>query len=237
MSEGTTASLDNELLAETESYLDAIGESVNRVPALLNDYSRGAAARETADEIRALESECDETVRRICGRISNATVEEVGLENTRIHLNVTRIVELYRRLDAVANRVERFAEELVTMAPPYEEPYFRQFREMADTASRAMAALDDAVTGFVRALCSGERSETIDDEIRAIRSAESACDSLRNGLVADVFSDDSIDQPMVFREFALHLDRIVDAMEDVADQIALISCTASWITVERAPVR
>lgn len=226
------ASLDNRLVSQTETYLDTVSSCVNLVPQLLEDYSRGDEYRETADAIGSLEGDCDEQQRQLSSLLSNATVEDIGLRNTRIHLNTQQVFELYKRLDEVANTAERIAEELVTIAPPRIEPVFQRLREMAQCATTAISALDDAVTTFTRLLCSYDQSDTITDEIRTVRRAEATCDSLRNELIESVFADDSVAQPLVYREFALLLDRLVDTMEDVADQVVLISSNESWITTE-----
>jgi len=225
-------SLESRFRSHTETYLDTIVECIHLLPRLFEEYAHGNDYRATAQEIRALESDCDESKRRISSLLSNATVEQIGLRNTRIHLNSPEILELYQQLDEVANVAEEIAEELVTIRPPRIEPHFGAFLELAWRATTAVTVLEAVVTTITRLLCSHDRSETLADEIRTIRRIESECDELRNDLIEGAFRDDAVDRPLLYREFARHFDRLVDTMEDVTDQVVLISSREDWIDAE-----
>lgn len=233
--ESSDASIDSQLQAETETYLSDIAGCVRLLPQLLKNYSRGRGFEETAAEIRRLESQCDERNRQISGLLSNATSKEMGLRNSRIHLNATQVLELYQQLDDIVNTVERIAEELITVRPPRIRSCFQQFQEMTECATTAMAALEEVVTTFTQLLCSYEKTGLIAEKIETIRAAESSCDRIRNELTADVFADESVAQPLIYREFALLFDQLTDSIEDVTDQVVLISSGESWISTETAP--
>jgi uncharacterized protein Yka (UPF0111/DUF47 family) len=127
---------------------------------------------------------------------------------------------------------ERIAEELVATTPPRDGDPLRHLREMADRAVTAMAALAEAVTTFVRLLCRRSESESIADEIATVREIESACDGIRNDVIAAAFDDQAIDRPLLYRAFALRFDRLVDVMEDVTDRSVIVSDDAPEITTE-----
>lgn len=230
--ESSDASIDSQLRSQTETYLGDIADCVRLLPQLLKNYSRGRGFEETAAEIRRLESQCDEKNRQISGLLSNSTTKEIGLRNSRIHLNATQVLELYQQLDDIVNTVERIAEELITIRPPRIRSCFQQFQEMTGCATTAMNVLEEVVTTFTRLLCSHNKTGMIAEKIETIRAAESACDRIRNELIADVFADESIAQPLIYREFALLFDQLTDSIEDVTDQVVLISSSESWLSTE-----
>jgi uncharacterized protein Yka (UPF0111/DUF47 family) len=228
----TAIPLSSRIASETATYTDQISECVSLVATLLDRYATGEPHRETAERIRAIESDCDETVRRTTALIADASVDDVGLRNTRLHLNTPPVVEMYQRLDEVANAAETVANDVVTTGPPTAEPYAGRFREMAEHATAAMAALADAVRTVVELLCDPTRTGSIADAVGTVRDAESACDRLRNEATAAAFADESLDCPLLVRAFAGSLDALVDAMEDVTDQLRLVSSTEAWLTAE-----
>lgn len=224
--------LDSRLRSQTETYLNTVAACVDLLPQLIENYSSGDGYQETANEICTLESECDERNQEISSLLSNATVEQIGLRNTHIDFNLEQILRMYQKIDEVANTAEQIAEQLVTMKPPRREPHIQKFQELATCATKASDVLRDVVSTFARALCNPNQTTTVTDEIKKIRTLESSCDKLRNDLIENAFADNSIDQPLVYREFALLFDRLVDTIEDVTDQIVLISSTESWISTE-----
>jgi uncharacterized protein Yka (UPF0111/DUF47 family) len=219
------------IVAGTEQYVSRVEACVTLVPELLEGYVEGGPYRATAERIRTLESECDHAGRRVSAAITTASAEQVGLRNSRVHINSPQVVSLFQTLDEVANAAEQVAEELLTVRPPTGAPFDR-LREMADRATEAMAALAGAVVAFVRALCDPADSVTLVDEVEAVRESESACDRLRNDAVATAFDDAPAAEALLYREFALLLDGLLDAMEDVTDRIVLISSNESWVRTQ-----
>lgn len=225
------ANLGSQIGSETEAYLDRIDRCVSLLPELLARYRAGEAYRETAATLRRLESECDRCERRIAALVTNATAADLGLWNSRLHLNTPQIVELYQDVDGVANAAEGVAEALVTMSPDPDPRCFDGLEAMAERATEAVAVLSDVVARFVHTLCSPSDSVALADGIERIREFERTVDGLRNDVIAQAF-DDAVERPLVYREFALLLDGLVDAMEDATDRIVLVSSTESWIVTE-----
>ncbi len=225
-----------QIVKGTEQYVSRVEACVTQIPALLEQYAEGGPYRETAERVHTLESECDHARRRVCATITTASAEEVGLRNSRVQLNSPQVVALFQTLDRVANAAEQVAAELPVVGPPVGAPFAR-LREMADRATEAMAALAGAVVTFARALCDPAGSVTLVDEIAAVRDAESSCDRLRTDAVATAFDELPTATALLHREFALLLDSVVDAMEDVTDRIVLIASNGSWVTsqVDRDP--
>jgi uncharacterized protein Yka (UPF0111/DUF47 family) len=219
------------IVAGTEQYVSRVERCVTLVSELLEGYVEGGPYRETAERIRTLESECDHAGRRVSAAITTASAEQVGLRNSRVHINSPQVVSLFQTLDEVANAAEQVAEELLTVRPPTGIP-FDQLRGMADCATEAVAALAGAVIAFVRALCDPSDSVILVDEVEAVRESESACDRLRNDAVATAFDDAPTAEALLYREFALLLDGLLDAMEDVTDRIVLISSNESWVRTQ-----
>lgn len=219
------------IVAGTERYVTRVEECVGLLPELLARYAEGEPYRETAERVRTLESECDHANRQVSAKLTNATVAEVGVWNSRVHLNSPQVVGLYQALDEVANAAEQVADELVTVTPPTDGLSDR-FREMAEHATEAMTALREAVIAFVRALCDPSGSATVVDEVAAVREAESTCDRLRNDAVSAAFRDAPTAEALLYREFALLLDRVPDAIEDVTDRVVLISSNESWVRTQ-----
>lgn len=228
----TDTSIDQQLVSNTEMYLALITNCVELVPELLESYPRQEDYQKIADEIRTLESKCDRRNRQIGALISNATVKEMGIRNTRIHVNSPQILGLYQQLDQIANIAEQIAEDLITIRPDI-APYLHFYEEMANCSTTAMKALKNAIMTFITLLCAYDQTGTITDDIQIVRDAESSCDAIRNELIANVFADDDVTQPMVHREFALLFNQLTDTLEDITDRLVLISSTESWITTEQ----
>jgi uncharacterized protein Yka (UPF0111/DUF47 family) len=232
MSSKGTPEFSRRVVEQTDAYLETISECVDLLSELVEEYTAGDAARQLVEEIRARESECDGRSRRISALVTNTTVREFGIRNSRMHLNAEQVVRLYQLLDEIPNAAEEIAEALVTVTPARRRSCFRRYREMVSRVTEAMGALHDAVREFVRLLTSSTETGSIAEHVATVRAAESDCDDVRNAVVADVFADETVDQPMVYREFACLFDRLVDAMEDVTDQLVLLSSSEQWITAE-----
>ncbi|MFB6171717.1 MAG: DUF47 domain-containing protein [Haloarculaceae archaeon] len=226
-----SAQFEARIVSQTETYLDQVEACVTEVPRLLEAYADRGPYRQTADRIAEAESDCDRTQREIGGLIANADATDLGIRLTRLHLNSGPTIELYQLLDEIANAAERFAEELVAIGPQRSLACLDRLREMAECAARTVPHLRRAVAEFVRVLCDPGRTGSVVEEVTRIRAAESDCDRTRNDLLAAAF-DGATTEPLVYREFALLLDGLVDTMEDVTDQLLLITGNQSWIAIE-----
>jgi len=230
--EAGTEDFGGELVAETERYLERISECVSLLPELLEQYASGAAYGGTVDRIQELERDCDRASRHICRLITNADPGEMGLQHARVHFNAPSLVALFQRIDGIANVVERIAEELAATTPPRNDDCLQGLQEMADHAVTGVDVLGRAVAAFVRVLCIPSQSATVADDIAAIRDTESRVDDLRNRVTATAFDDETVVQQLVYRELAVHCDRLLDIMEDVTDRMGIVASGVPGLVVD-----
>jgi uncharacterized protein Yka (UPF0111/DUF47 family) len=228
----TDADFGERLESQTAAYLDRIDDCVALLPRALDEYASDGPYRETVDEIAAIESECDELVREITGTITDAGPDDIGLLNTRINFNESALLDFYKELDVVANHTERIVQEVVMMRPDAGGDSFRDMREMAGRIVEMVTVLGDVVEGFVRGLARSDTTETLTEGIDVIRGLESECDELRNDAIATAFADDAVDQPLVYRELAILLDELANAIEDLTDRMVVIASKEPGIVTE-----
>ncbi|RLM51404.1 DUF47 domain-containing protein [Halorubrum sp. Atlit-28R] len=230
----TEADFGERLATQTAAYLDRIDDCVVLLPRVLDEYADEGAYRDTVDEIAAVESECDDLVRDVRALITDAGPDDIGLLNTRINFNESALLDFYNELDVVANHTERIAQEVAMMRPDASVEPFADMREMADRIAEMVAVLGDVVEGFVRGLTRADGTETLADGIEAIRGLESECDDLRNDAIETAFADGAVDQPLVYRELAILLDELANAVEDLTDRIVVIASKEPGIVAESA---
>jgi hypothetical protein len=230
----TEADFGERLETQTAAYLDRIDDCVVLLPRVLDEYADEGAYRDTVDEIAAVESECDDLVRDVRALITDAGPDDIGLLNTRINFNESALLDFYNELDVVANHTERIAQEVAMMRPDASVEPFADMREMADRIAEMVAVLGDVVEGFVRGLTRADGTETLADGIEAIRGLESECDDLRNDAIETAFADGAVDQPLVYRELAILLDELANAVEDLTDRIVVIASKEPGIVAESA---
>ncbi len=231
MSNHTPSEFATRLQRGTETYLDWISGCVSLLEDLLGRYKAERPIDLTVNRIDRLESECDRLGRELSALVT--TTDEVDLQHLRIHHNAQRIVTIYQRLDTIASRTERIATEFRTIAPALSTAYFESFSDLAEWTTTAMEALETAVVEFVDLLCGSADSGSIVEEVQTVRMAEGACDELRDQITAEAFADPAVDRPLVYREFASLFSGLSDTMEDVTDELVVLSGRASWIETER----
>lgn len=234
MAPDDTSAFGRHLESLTERYLDQLDGCIGALPTLLERYERGAEFRSTVGRIQGLESDCDATKREIGELVTAVDAESVGLRMTWVHLHADRVLELYARLDEVANAAEQFAEELAAIAPPRRAEPLSGLTEMAGFAASAMAELREVVVEFVRTLCRPAYEASITGSVTAIRALEGSADAVRNDVIGAAFDGDG-DGAVVYRQLAVLLDATLDAMEDVTDQMHLMTGTEEWFEIELYP--
>lgn len=233
MPDGDSDTLEDRLVTQTTTCLDQVGECVECLPPLVEQYAADEHYQSTADQISAVESRCDRTNREISSLVADADVRDLGIRLTRVHLHSRQTIELFHLVDDVANAAEQFADELVATAPERRPEELDLLREMAATAVDAMDSFRRLVTAFVKVVSAPECEAVVVNEVATIRDAESTCDDLRNELVHSAFASEGVRTPFLYRELALQLDEIVDLMEDVTD--LLIRVTGNDISIELEP--
>ena len=216
----------------TETYFSDLRECVGLLPQILSEYENTDNYHETLEQIQGLESDCDRTVREINGTIANAGPSEMGLLNSRVHFNSSALIQFYQKLDVIANTTERIAQEVRMMQPAHDNDCFDGLQEMAAATAREITTLEDVVKRFVHSLRNTTEQAVLTAEIAAIRDMESECDRIRNRVIETAFADESIEQPLMYREFAILFDELANTMEDVTDQIIIISSHEPGIVAE-----
>jgi uncharacterized protein Yka (UPF0111/DUF47 family) len=232
MSVDNCGSFERQLTDLTTTYLDHLQECVEQTSDLLRRYADEEPVDQIADHVSDLESDCDRTNREISALISGSSVETLGIRLTRVHLHSGQIIGLYQLLDEVANLVEQFSEELVAIRPPRSTVCLDGLQEMAACCVTAMDALVAAVDDYVRALCEPTCSLSISDSVTEIRSIESDGDRIRNQILTSAFQDGPSSTALVYLELATCLDSAIDTMEDVTDQMLLLTGNQDWIDIE-----
>jgi len=225
----------DELDAQTETYLDRLTDCVALLPDILDEYATDGDYEATFEEIGEIESECDRLNREINGTITNSGPDEIGLLNSRVHFNASELISFYGTLDVIANHTERIAQELLMMRPPHDNACFEGLHEMGCEIAGGLAALEAVVVEFVHAMSRTDESTDLTADIEAVRAMESACDELRNTVISTAFDDDEIDQPLMYREFAILFDELANTMEDITDQVVIIASNEPGITTEPEP--
>ncbi|MFW6018195.1 MAG: DUF47 domain-containing protein [Halapricum sp.] len=229
------ASFSQQLESQTDAYLDCFKACIDLLPELLDQYVAGEDYSETIEEIEDLESACDDRNLEIVAMITNADPIDMGKLNTRINYNQSALVEFYRTVDVVVNVTERIAHELDMMRPPHDNECFEGLREMASEVAETTDVLEDVIERFVHDLGTYEASDSLTEEIQAIRDMESRCDEIRNDVIATAFRDDTIDQPLMYREFAILFDDLANQMEDITEEIIIVASNAPGIVAEEGP--
>lgn len=222
------------LESQTERYLEELTLCSTYLPELLKAYASGSETAQVVEKIERTESECDNIRREITALISNADSQEIGLLSTRIKFNQSALLTFYKDLDIVANHTERIAQELTMIRPAPDVDSYDGLREMAAVIVEMTTELSDIVERFVRSLARTNATETLTDGIERIRDFESQCDSLRNDVIENAFEND-VDDPLVYREFAVLLDELANTIEDLTDQITVISSEEPGIVTEADP--
>lgn len=231
----TETDFGKQLESQTDAYLDRFIDCVRILPELLDQYENDGPYRDTVERIQALESECDTMIRDIKALITNAGADDMGLLNTRINYNQSALIEFYQNVDVVVNLTERIAQELQMMQPPHDTDCYRGLVEMAEEVASMTTTLEDLVERFIHTLAHTQGSDTLTAEIQSIRDAESRCDRIRNDVITTAFSDDSIEQPLMYREFAILFDELANKMEDITDQIVVIASNEPDLVTEADP--
>lgn len=223
---------ERRLDALTATFVEGVTECVAALPELLDRYADGASTDGLLARTRERESECDRVHREVSSLVSTADAGELGIRLTGVHLNRGQLLELYARLDDVADAAERFAADLVGMDPRRVEAGLAGLRAMADSAVRAVDHLGEAVTGFVRTLCDPEYSLAVVDTVETVRRIEGRVDERRDEVVATAFRRGDDAAGLVYRELAFGLDSVVDAAEDVTDRMFLLAGDNDWLALD-----
>lgn len=223
------------LESATERYLDRLTDCVRALPTLVERYGADAEYQPIVARIQYFESDCDEIKLELGKLLTSADSSDVGLRLAWVNLHADRMLELYGYLDTIANASEQFAEELAAIAPDPREECLDGLARMAKLAATAMIELGNVVTEFVRTLCRPAYSTSITKGVSRIRALEGESDTVRNRVLEAAFEGEHDGDALVYRQFAVLLDGVLDAMEDVTDQMHLVVGTEGWFDIDMYP--
>ena len=223
------------LESATERYLDRIGDCVSALPPLVEGYETGTEYRQVVSRIQYFESACDELKLELGKLLTSADSADVGLRLTWIDLHADRMLGLYDHLDTIANTSEQFAEELAAISPERRTDCLDGLVTMAKLAAAAMIELERVVVEFVRSLCRPAYATSISSGVSKIRALEGESDAVRNRVLEAAFDGEHDGDALVYRQFAVLLDGVLDAMEDVTDQMHLIAGSEGWFEIQVYP--
>lgn len=206
----------------TVRLVDQIAACLDRLSELVSLYSSGEPYDRCVRRVRTLESECDETYRSAATHISTVDARDLGIRLTGIHLNRNQLLDLFTYLDEIPNAAERFASDLEAIKPRRVDDCLEGLGEMITSARAGVRFLEEAVPKFIRSLTDPEEAMSIVDVVGPARRIESHVDDLRAEVIATAFESEPQATALVYRELALLLDGLVDAIEDVTDQMVLV---------------
>jgi len=202
---------------------------------VIRAYRNGEEYRSTVGKIGQLESDCDGIKRDLGALVTGADGGEVSLKQTWIRLHADRMLELFGHLDSTANAAEQFAEELAAIAPQRRSVPLEGLARMAELAVASMTELSAVVGAFVRALSRPDFEASITEGVSTIRTLEAESDTVRNCVIEAAFDGDGTADSVAYRQLAVLLDAVPDAMEDVTDQMHLMTGSEDWLDIEIYP--
>ena len=206
----------------TTRFVELVGTCLDRLADLLSLYSSGDPYERCVRQVRALESECDSTYRSVTTHVSTARADDLELRLTGIHLHREQLLGLFADLDEVANAAERFASDLQAIEPPRVDDCLAGLEEMVASARAGVRFLEGAIPAFVRSLTDPAASLSFAETVGPARRIESHVDELRDEVIATAFEREPPATALVYRELALLLDGLADAVEDVTDRMVLV---------------
>lgn len=210
------------LESSTTRFVDRIATCLDQLAELVSLYVDGEPIAECVRRVRDLESECDDVYRSVATHVSTVEVRELGIRLTGIHLNRDQLLGLFATLDEIANGAERFASDLEAIEPPAVDDCLDGLAEMIATARAGLRFLTDAIPAFIRSLTDQGRRVTSNEIVGPVRRIESHADDLRDEVIKAAFERETGAVALVYRELALLLDGVIDAMEDATDRMLLI---------------
>lgn len=229
------ATFGRELEALTDRYLEELTACVGTLGPLLDRYRSDGEYGRIVERTRRLESDCDETRRKLSGLVTGVNPESTGIRQTWVYLHTDRLLELYSTLDSVANTTEQFATELGAIEPPRLVPCLDGLHRMAGHSVLAAKELEAVVSAFVRALCRPDGTVSLTKQVTRIRALESEADAVKSDVLSAAFDGDSIGTEVVYRQLVVLLDAVLDAIEDVTDRMHLLSGIEEWLDLDIYP--
>ncbi len=198
-----------ELTTEIDDFLDAVSEGALVFQKGVGDYLSGDVAcfEERFAAINELENRCDELRRGI---------ESQLYRHSLIPESRGDVLDLLETLDDVIdtakNTMSLFMVERPEMVPELK-------KEWLDLAEAAMRTSEEVVLA-ARAFFRDPRS--VNDHLHKVHFYENEGDRIAMDLKRKIFETDlDLARKIHLRYFALNVDRVADAAEDVADRLSI----------------
>lgn len=198
-----------ELTSEIDSFLDAISEGAIVFQEGIANYMSGDMGRfeQSFAGMEALENRADELRRSIESQLYRYSL---------IPESRGDVLDLLETMDDVINTAKNtmslFMVERPTMVPELEKDWI----SLSQAASRTAEAVVLAARAFFR------DPRSVNDHLHKVYFYEKESDGLAMDLKRKVFETDlELARKIHLRYFALNVDRVSDAAEDVADRLSI----------------
>jgi uncharacterized protein Yka (UPF0111/DUF47 family) len=229
MSDTQTAAFRTTFRDLTRSYLDDVVDCTAGVSVVLECYGTNEVRfQQELQRVSRLESDCDDRLTDVRTTVGDSMPPNF----TGVYLNPGDVLELFVRIDEVANRAERFCSELAAMQPTLTDAAREDLVRIADLVAEGAKTLAAATTDLQKALCGAPVDVGIRTQVRRIGELESVCDATRNKLLSDLFTGRPTSEALVVRELVDTLDGAIDAVEDAADHLVYVDSTTGAATEE-----
>ncbi len=198
-----------ELAAQIDDFLDAIGEGALVFQNGVADYLTGELERfeQRYGAIEALENRADD-VRR--------TVESQLYRHSLIPESRGDVLGLLEAMDDVINTAKNTLSLFLVERPEMIPELTEEWRDLAAAATRTSEAVVLAARAFFR------DPRSVNDHLHKVYFHEKEGDKIAMDLKRKIFDTDmDLARKIHLRYFALNIDRVSDAAEDVADQLAI----------------
>ncbi len=198
-----------ELTTQIDDFLDAISKGALVFQQGVDDYMSGdmECFKQRCDTIGVLENQADDLRRAIEGHLYRHSLipesrgDVLGLLETMDDV-----------IDAAKNTLSLFLVERPEMIPDLTS----EWRDLADTAASTTGAVVLAARAFFRDPLS------VNDHLHKVHFHEKEGDRIAMDLKRKIFeSDVDLARKIHLRYFALNIDLVSDAAEDVADRLAI----------------
>lgn len=198
-----------ELTKQIDDFLDAISESALVFKSGVADYLSGDVERfeKSYAQIRELENRADELRR---------TVESDLYRHSLIPESRGDVLDLLERMDNVVDTAKMTLGLFLVERPEMIPELAGDWLALAEASSLTAEAAVLAARAFFR------DPRTVNDHLHKIRFHEREGDRLAMELKRKIFQTDlELSRKIHLRYFALNVDRLSDAAEDVADRLSI----------------
>ncbi len=198
-----------ELETQTDEFCDKVSEGALAFMLGINCYLDGEFALfdERREQVLALESRGDQLRREIQRRLYVETL----LPESR-----GDVLQLLENTDGILNACESAMWQVAIEKPVIATEYVSDCKCLLEAVVKSVDALVTALRAFFNG------SQTVSDQLHKVIFYESEADTVSRRLMTAMFASDmELAHKNQLRHFVLHIDRIADTAEDVADHLTI----------------